>query len=585
MYSIWDYKGSPPRLRPDAGVKYYRRWVRDCRQLPGYVSPSLSSFVLRRCRHCLFLSLTISAPLNLKALFLHLLKAPPPMPMASLLLPFFLLIFLLSPSSALSTFGFDVHHRFSDPVRRLPAFRDAHWPRKGTVDYYAALADHDLAIHGRRLSSLSGNDSLTFYDGNATVRISSLGFLHYAAVSLGAPNVTFLVALDTGSDLFWVPCDCKQCAPLDSASYGFKFELNVYSPNRSSTSKYVPCSSNLCEAQECPGAGSSCPYKVAYLSSGTSSTGVLVEDVIHLTAEDDNDQVIDARIVLGGSVGIALFCGQVQTGSFLEAAAPNGLFGLGMEKISVPSSLASGGLIADSFSMCFGGDGIGRIIFGDQGSIDQYETPFNLRQSHSTYNVSVTGLRVGKDLIDANFSTIVDTGTSFTYLADPAYTSLSKSVMIMLVGSFEVLICEALIPFVVEKCSSYQDDNQIPDVILTMKGGGQFSVFDPIIVISGQDTNIYCLAVMKSVSLNIIGRYDAEGSKTSSVQPRNSTGHPAAPPIAVGPNSYDPEITQTGKDHQNLPIPPLINKSPGLSSCFRQTSLILSLFIFAVILL
>lgn len=71
-------------------------------------------------------------------------------------------------------------------------------------------------------------------------------------------------------------------------------------------------------------------------------------------------------------------CGQVQSGSFLDIAAPNGLFGLGMEKISVPSVLSRDGLIADSFSMCFGRDGIGRIDFGDKGSLDQEETPFNI---------------------------------------------------------------------------------------------------------------------------------------------------------------------------------------------------------------
>lgn len=74
-------------------------------------------------------------------------------------------------------------------------------------------------------------------------------------------------------------------------------------------------------------------------------------------------------------------CGQVQSGSFLDIAAPNGLFGLGMEKISVPSVLSRDSLTADSFSMCFGRDGIGRISFGDNGSPDQEETPFNVNPS------------------------------------------------------------------------------------------------------------------------------------------------------------------------------------------------------------
>lgn len=74
-------------------------------------------------------------------------------------------------------------------------------------------------------------------------------------------------------------------------------------------------------------------------------------------------------------------CGQVQTGSFLDGAAPNGLFGLGMDNISVPSMLAKENLASNAFSMCFAFDGIGKIRFGDKGSSDQGETPFFLKQS------------------------------------------------------------------------------------------------------------------------------------------------------------------------------------------------------------
>lgn len=74
-------------------------------------------------------------------------------------------------------------------------------------------------------------------------------------------------------------------------------------------------------------------------------------------------------------------CGRTQTGFLLGGAAPNGLFGLGMTNISVPSILAGEGLISNSFSMCFGPDSVGRISFGDKGSPDQGETPFNLGHS------------------------------------------------------------------------------------------------------------------------------------------------------------------------------------------------------------
>ena len=64
----------------------------------------------------------------------------------------------------------------------------------------------------------------------------------------------------------------------------------------------------------------------------------------------------------------------------MNGGAPNGLLGLGLDSVSVPSILARENIAADSFSMCFADDGTGRITFGDKGSSDQGETPFNLRQ-------------------------------------------------------------------------------------------------------------------------------------------------------------------------------------------------------------
>jgi hypothetical protein len=38
--------------------------------------------------------------------------------------------------------------------------------------------------------------------------------------------VSFLVALDAGSDLLWVPCDCIQCAPLSASYYNISLVRN-----------------------------------------------------------------------------------------------------------------------------------------------------------------------------------------------------------------------------------------------------------------------------------------------------------------------------------------------------------------------
>lgn len=75
-------------------------------------------------------------------------------------------------------------------------------------------------------------------------------------------------------------------------------------------------------------------------------------------------------------------CGIIQTGSFLRSGGINGLLGLGMDSISVPSILASRGLVgSNSLAMCFGPNGLGRIEFGYNGSSDHRSTPFNLGPS------------------------------------------------------------------------------------------------------------------------------------------------------------------------------------------------------------
>ncbi|XP_072966234.1 aspartyl protease family protein 1-like [Typha angustifolia] len=509
----------------------------------------------------------------------------------SVLLLFVVAAASVAEPSGAATLGLDFYHRFSEPVRRWAessGHRGAAWPRHGTAEYYAALAHHDRALHRRSLADASGQ--LTFADGNSTFRISSLGYLHYALVALGTPNVTFLVALDTGSDLFWVPCDCKQCAPTTSPRFG-DLEFSIYSPKLSSTSQNIPCNSSLCGVQNaCSGATSSCPYLVQYLSDNTSSSGILVEDVMYLTTEASRSKVVQAPIIFG--------CGQVQTGSFLDGAAPNGLFGLGLENISVPSILSSKGFASDSFSMCFGNDGIGRINFGDKGSSDQEETPLNIYSRHPTYNISLTGVEIGNTSTSTDFSAIVDSGTSFTYLADPIYSQITRRFNAQIKESRHQL--DPSLPF--EYCydlSPSQTTIQLPVINFITKGGSVFPVNDSIIVISSTKNQYgYCLAIVKSNNVNIIGQnfmnglrivfdrerlilgwknfncYSVEDSSTLPVN-RNSSASP--PTEAFAPSSYTPEATKGSRNTTQVTVlTPRANNSSHLNA---MTSILLLLLL------
>ncbi|KAI3784556.1 hypothetical protein L1987_43657 [Smallanthus sonchifolius] len=428
------------------------------------------------------------------------------------------------------TFGFDIHHRYSDRVKGILDIDDHDLPHMGSLDYYSAMAHRDRIFHRRRLAGgATLESSLAFVDGNETYQLPSLGFLHYANVS--------------------------------------RLDFNIYSPNTSTTSQRVPCSSSDCRLRkQCSARPDICPYEVNYLSSNTSSTGILIEDNLHLITEEQSEKTVDAKIKFG--------CGMIQTGSFLDGAAPNGLFGLGIENLSVPSILASSGLTANSFSMCFGPDGAGRINFGDKGSLDQGETPLNLDTPHRTYNISMTQIVVGDNVTNVNFTAIFDTGTSFTYLNDPAYKIITESFASQTVEARSQPSSD--LPF--EYCfdlSPNQEEIEIPFLNLTMKGGDHFSVTKPFVVVPLETAgSMFCLTIVKSEDVNIIGQnfmtgyrvvfdreknvlgwkasncYNAIESNTLPISPRTSPS--GSPSMSVGPEatarngSPNPSQTQSG---------------------------------------
>ncbi|XP_043709193.1 aspartyl protease family protein 1-like [Telopea speciosissima] len=388
--------------------------------------------------------------------------------------------------------------------------------------------------------------------------MTNWGYLHYTIVSVGTPSISFFVALDTGSDLFWLPCNCYTACTSTSQStnYGVVVNLNYYSPNASSTSKNVPCNSNMCEQQGQCLDPNSCPYQLIYVDQ-SSTSGYLVEDVLHLKTDNTHQEVVDAHITFG--------CSQTQTGGFLFGGPTDGLFGLGLDKLSVPSILSSAGLTANSFSMCFGSDGIGRINFGDKGSPDQGETPFIPNQLNPTYIVSVTQITVGRNLMNISFTAIFDSGTSATYLNDPAYTHLTKS--------FNAQVQDKLLPYDpnngFEYCydtSSTSSYSTIPTLSLTMGSGSQFLVSNPIFgvmrycfysLLLFDPTSSYCLGIFKNTGsndLNTIGQnfmsnylivfdrersvlgwkesdcYGSKVSSTTKTQPSSTATPPSATP-------------------------------------------------------
>ncbi|XP_019422081.1 PREDICTED: aspartyl protease family protein 1-like [Lupinus angustifolius] len=464
------------------------------------------------------------------------------------LLLLLLLVSLASQScNGLNSFGFDIHHRFSDPVKGIMEIDML--PQKGTSEYYVAMAHRDRIFRGRRLAG-DHQTPLTFAAGNSTYEIANFGFLHFANVSVGTPALSFLVALDTGSNLFWLPCNCTSCVKGLKASNGEVIPFNIYDLKGSSTGQNVLCGNSLCEEQsQCPSSSDTCPYQVNYLSNGTSTTGFLVEDVLHLITDDDQAKDSNTPITFG--------CGQNQTGAFLDGAAPNGLLGLGMRNVSVPSILANQGLTSNIFSMCFGSDGYGRITFGDNGSLDQGKTPFNLMASDPTYNISITQLIVGGNVADIEFHAIFDSGTSFTSLKDPPYIQITQS--------FDSLIklkrnSSSDLPF--EYCYDISPNQKIevPTLNLTMKSGDNYFVIDPIVTVTGEDAGLLCLAIMNSDDVNIIGQNFMTGYRVTFDRENMFLGWKES-------NCYDDELSNLPINRSHSPaVSPALAVNPEATS-------------------
>lgn len=405
-----------------------------------------------------------------------------------------------------ATYELPFTHKFSGKAREdhyAQQRGDWPFPDVDTVDYQKFLTHHDAARHGRMLANIPA--SYTFLEGNYSIQF--VGGLYYSTIDVGTPSVPFLVALDTGSDLFWLPCECQSCAPTSSPiyeDYGITNALNVYSPTDSNTSKTIACASDECHLyiNQCDAnGGGECLYKVNYASVNTSTSGRLVEDVIHLIPNDGEPTPTTVPIVLG--------CGQMQTGSFIDGyGAPDGLIGLGFQNYSVPALLANSGLVKDSFSMCFGPDFSGRVVFGDIGSATQTSTPFLRVQpgSYDTYFVGVEAIDVGTDSITVGEPALFDTGTTYSYLNSSTYQQLLTSFDKQNTDYTRIPVgSEEIQPW--ELCYLTTDAIiKTPSIDYVLNGKVPFSVKFPFVPLIYQNRTRagFCLAIFES-NANIIG--------------------------------------------------------------------------------
>lgn len=272
---------------------------------------------------------------------------------------------------------------------------------------------------------------------------------YFMDVYVGTPPKHFSLILDTGSDLNWIQCvPCYDC-----------FEQNgpFYDPKDSTSFRNISCHDPRCHLvsspdppQPCKSENQTCPYYYWYGdSSNTTGDFSLETFTVNLTTPSGKSEFKKVENVMFG-------CGHWNRGLFHGAA---GLLGLGRGPLSFSSQLQS--LYGHSFSYCLvdrnsNTSVSSKLIFGeDKELLDHPQLNFTKLVSgednpvDTFYYVQIKSIVVGGEVLDipeetwnmtaeGGGGTIVDSGTTLSYFADPAY-KIIKDAFVRKVKNYPVV--------------------------------------------------------------------------------------------------------------------------------------------------
>ncbi|KAH9293177.1 hypothetical protein KI387_041619 [Taxus chinensis] len=232
----------------------------------------------------------------------------------------------------------------------------------------------------------------------------------------GTPGQSFYTALDTGSDITWIPCaPCSAC------------RRQVFQPSKSSTYNYLSCASKPCQdlGINCAGHGNSnCSITLTY-GDGSEVDELLSSDTLALGSQSQ-------QFVFG--------CAYSLRGIIDDEP---GLVGFGRGATSFVLQTAK--LYDTTFSYClpslFSRAFTGSLQLG-KGALTAPGLKFTSLLSNaanpSFYYVRLNGISVGEERVSIPAGTfemdqstgkgiIIDSGTVITRLVEPAYNPVRDS--------------------------------------------------------------------------------------------------------------------------------------------------------------
>ncbi|PNX92733.1 aspartic proteinase nepenthesin-2-like protein [Trifolium pratense] len=342
---------------------------------------------------------------------------------------------------------------------------------------------------------------------------------YFIDVFIGTPSKHFSLILDTGSDLNWIQCvPCYVCFdqngpyydPKDSSSFN---NISCHDPRCQFVTSPDPPQPS-CKAEE----NQTCPYFYWYGdSSNTTGDFALETFTVNLTKPNGKTELKIVENVMFG-------CGHWNRGLFHGAA---GLLGLGRGPLSFASQLQN--LYGHSFSYCFvdrnsNSSVSSKLIFGENKELLRNHnlnfTSFVGGKENTFYYVEIKSIMVGGEVLNIpqetwNLSsegvggTIIDSGTTLTYFAEPAYEIIKEAFMKKIKG---YAIVESFLPL--KPCYNVSgiEEMELPEFGILFSDGAvwDFPVENYFIQIESDD--VVCLAILGTPksALSIIGNYQQQ---------------------------------------------------------------------------
>ncbi|CAL5389373.1 unnamed protein product [Camellia sinensis] len=308
-----------------------------------------------------------------------------------------------------------------------------------------ALRARDRARHARILQGVIG------------------GVVDFSVAGTSDPYIVGLILEVTSCGLLAIPA---MIAPNQVES----IELNFFDPASSSTASLVSCSDPICASvvqaaaavSECSSQSNQCGYSFRY-GDGSGTSGYYLTDLIYF------DTIMGASLVANSSAPIVFGCSTYQSGDLTKTdRAIDGIIGFGQQDLSVISQLSSRGITPKVFSHCLKGEGNGGgiLVLGEILDPSIVYSPLVPSQSIAV-NGQLLPIDTAVFATSNTQGTIVDSGTTLSYLVEEAYDPF--------VNAITAAVSQSAVPFTSKGNQCYRVPTSIseifPPVALNFAGG------------------------------------------------------------------------------------------------------------------